>query len=146
MDSLILDMHPFPSRTPLFQRITFAALGLINLAQGIVHYPGIVAFVNIGGGMLLLLAAIFYRRIHRPSVYAFGDEGIEGPVGTPKSRLIKWSDIAFFETKRFSFAIVTSSGDRIQLDLSNITYDQHKQIKPRIVELVKSKGVDVRAV
>jgi hypothetical protein len=47
MGSLILDMHPFPSKTPLFQRITFFALGLINLAQGVVHFHETIGYVNI---------------------------------------------------------------------------------------------------
>jgi len=45
----------------------------------------------------------------------------------------------------FALDIQTKDGRTEHIDLSEITYEQQKSIKPQIIELAKSKGVHVQA-
>jgi len=145
MKRITLDVQPEPAnpRAQFTQRAIFAMIGVTNLVQALMK-DNDFRYVNLIVGLGTVLFAIFYRRFNRPKVFTFDDDGIEGPLGARNPVKMKWNDIARIEGSVFRLTVLSKSGDRSDINLGNITYDQHKQIKPLILELAQSHGVEVR--
>lgn len=145
MEQITLDLQPEPAtpRMRLLQRGLFALIGAVNVVQGIIQESGF-RYVNLVIGIVAILFAFFYRRIYPPKVFTFDDDGLEGPIGQPDNIRFRWTDISHIEAKMFMLTVFTKTGTERKIYLGNITFQQHKHMKPKILELAKSKGVDIR--
>jgi hypothetical protein len=75
----------------------------------------------------------------------FDASGVTGEI-RPRTRIaIAWDQIAQIDVHMFALDIRTKHGRTEHIDLSEITYEQQKSIKPRIIELAKSNGIEIRA-
>ena len=145
MEQITLDLQPDPAspRARLIQRMLFGLLGVINLVQGVLNENSFRYF-NLIFGVLVIVFALNYRRIYKPNVYTFDEEGVEGPIGRSDNKKFRWTDVSYLVAKMFTLKIFMKSGIEYNIYLGNITFQQHKQIKPKILELAQSNGVEVR--
>lgn len=102
-------------------KISLAIMLVMNLVQ---------AFVN------------YYTS--KPLLLTFDEQGIQGKAKPKKDITILWNTILSIEFKMFSMNVRTKDGKEEEIDLSHITYEDHKKVKPQIVELAKSKGIAVQ--
>ncbi|MBI3586407.1 MAG: hypothetical protein HY088_04685 [Ignavibacteriales bacterium] len=146
MEQITLDLQPEPAtqRMRLVQRTLFVLMGVGNIVQGIMHDNNFRYF-NFIIGISVVVIALNYRRIFKPKLFTFDEDGFEGPIGRSDSTRLHWGDISHIEAKMFTLKIFPKSGGERNIYLGNITFNQHKQIKPKILELAQSKGVEVRA-
>lgn len=146
MEPITLDLQPEPAnpKMRMMQRVIFLLFGIMNIIQGIISESNF-RYINLVCGIVVVILALNYRRIYKPKVFTFDEEGVEGPIDKPKRTRDRWTDIAYIRAKMFSLNIVTRAGEERTLYLGNLTFAQHHEIKPRILQLAKSKGVEVRA-
>jgi|WetSurMetagenome_2_1015567.scaffolds.fasta_scaffold1197167_1 hypothetical protein len=145
MEQITLDLQPDPAspRARVIQRMLFGLLGVMNLVQGVLTENSF-RYINYIFGVLLIVFVLNYRRIYKPNVYTFDEEGFEGPIGRSDNKRFRWTDVASLVAKLFTLKIFMKSGREVNIYLGNITFHQHKQIKPKILELAQSNGVEVR--
>lgn len=145
MENIVLDVNPQPSkRGKMVQRILFLIMGLGNIYQGF-SMPNWFRYMNLSFGVVCILFALYLHRLYRSKEYLFTSEGIEGPKDSNNSVKIGWSEISLVEMKMYSMRIFLKGGKTYKLNLSNLTFEQHKNIKPKIEELIKAKGIEVNA-
>ncbi len=145
-EQITLDLQPEPS-TPtmrLFQRVLLALMGLTNLIQGILQHTNF-RYVNLVVGVVAIFFAFYYRRIYPPKVFMFDNDGFEGPLGRPDNIRLRWTDVTHIKEQMFTLTLFTKSGTEREIYLGNITFKQRKQIKPKIIDLARSKGIEIRA-
>jgi len=96
--------------------------------------------------MVLLLGQVIANWYSmKPVKVIFDDKGITGSVSPRKAISLTWDQIARIEIHMFAMDIQTKDGRTEHIDLSEITYEQQKSIKPRIIELARSKGINIQA-
>jgi hypothetical protein len=146
MEQITIDLQP-QAATParrIIQRTLFGLMGVFSLVQGILQNNSF-RYLNIVVGVGIIVFALYYRRIYKPKVFTFDENCIEGPIGSSENKRINWSDVSKLDAKIFTLKIFMKSGEESKIYLGNITFQELKQIKPRILEFAKSKGVEVRA-
>jgi len=145
MDSITLDLRPGYPRTfhkwfgviVIVYSLTVAALMLTSVIRE--NLP--LIFTTI----LLLGQVVANWPNTRPLRVTFDASGISGQIGHRKGIAIGWEQIAWIDVHMFAMDIRAKDGHTDHIDLGEITYEQQKTIKPRIVDLAKSKGIEVRA-
>jgi hypothetical protein len=140
--NLLADSSP---RMLFLHRGSYILLGALNIIQGFL-LDGKFGYFIMGGGAIFLFGGIFYNLLFSTKPIIFDENGVEGPVGGKPGVRIGWSEISRIEETMFSLTIVTTAGDSRTIDLSGITYAQHKELKPKIIQLAISKGIEVRTV
>lgn len=146
MEQITIDLQPQPA-TParrIIQRTLFGLMGVYILVQGISQSNNF-QYINYVFGVGMIVLALFYRRIYKPKVFTFDENGIEGPIGRSENKRINWADVSKLDAKIFTLKIFLKSGEESKIYLGNITFQELRQIKPLILKYAKSKGVDVRA-
>jgi hypothetical protein len=128
----------------MMERIVLSLLGLVNLTQAFTLHAAF-RYVNFTAGILLILLAIFYRRLYRSNRVSFDDNSIECNMGGPKFSRIPWENVSSIEPDMPFFRISTKDGDTISLDLSDITYRQHELLIPDIIAFARTKGITVKS-
>jgi hypothetical protein len=93
-----------------------------------------------------LLQAIVNWYYSKPILLTFDEHGMTGKIEPRKSILLAWNQIARLEFKMFTLIVRTNDGKEEEIDLSHITYEDHKKTKPQIIEMAKSKGIAVQTV
>lgn len=146
MEKITIDLQPQPATSSrrIIQRILFGLIGVFSLVQGILQNNSFMYF-NIVFGVGIIIFALFYRRIYRPKVFTFDENFIEGPIGSSKNKKVNWADVSQLDAKIFTLKLFMKSGEESKIYLGNITFQELREIKPRILEFAKSKGVEVRA-
>jgi hypothetical protein len=91
-----------------------------------------------------LLQAIVNWYYSKPLLLTFDEHGISGKVKSKKDIAIPWNTISSIEFKMFAMNVRTKDGKEEEIDLSHITYEDHKKGKPQIIEIAKSKGIAVQ--
>jgi hypothetical protein len=97
-------------------------------------------------GVLIVVQAIIAWRSHKPLTTYWDTAGIRGSVAPGKAIAIAWSEVSAVDAGMFVLVIHLKNQTTVPVDLSQITYKQHKEIKPLILELARTKGVEVRTV
>lgn len=145
MENIILDINPQPSKKgKIVQRIGFFIIGIGNIYQGLILERWF-RYANFLFGIISILYALYLHRLYGSKEYLFTDEGIEGPMNSRQKSKLKWEEIISVELTMFSLKILLKDGNSKKLNLSNLTFEQHKNIKPKVEELIKLKGVAVIA-
>ncbi|GEM_PF-3947533 len=127
------------------QRWIYASWGCFFLAQGVVRifdneewWPAYVLT-----GILWLTTAIFFTRFFMGRYLQFDEDGIEARLSYRKQLKLRWDDLHSVEVSMFELVLITKNGQRIPFDLGSISYEEHKLVKPRFVEMTRLKGVQV---
>jgi hypothetical protein len=101
---------------------------------------------NLIAGIFFVSSAFLYPTIFRPKLATFDDNGLMWSVKNRRNLSLAWNQIAYIEASTLNFYIHTKDMGQFTIDLGNLTYEQHKTFKPQIIDLARSKGVDVRMI
>jgi hypothetical protein len=146
METIILDLRSDYQRT--FKK-WFGVIVVMDILVGIIFMLTSVIPINyfLVLSMVLLLGQVIANWYSmKPVKVIFDDKGIVGSVSPRKTISLMWDQITRIEVHMFAMDIQTKDGRTEHIDLSEITYEQQKSIKPRIIELARSKGINVQAV
>jgi hypothetical protein len=141
---LTLDGESSPHSRQLL-RWAYGLLGLSFIAQGLAREPGgflSALFIVLGVGAVLF--ALLYPKLALPRYLRYHREGIEGRVAFGKKVSLRWDEIADVEISMFALTIRMKGGRQIPVDLSALTYKQHKVDIPRVIALVQAKRITVK--
>jgi len=119
-------------------------MGIINVLQSFFHQNE-VRYFDLAFGIVLIVGGFYYWKLYELKTVAFGEVGIKGKIRFRTTIDLKWDDVSRVESSLYAILLITKTGQKYELDLSNLTYQQHKEVRPQIVELAKSKGVEVVA-
>jgi hypothetical protein len=142
MSAVLLELEP--GGQSLRGRTWMMLIGCMNLAQAF-YQQNVLRYVDIAFGVLLIAGGFYFWKLYKPKIVTFDDTGIEGKIGLQTNIGIEWSKVSKLEVSLYSISILTNTGEKHVIDASNITFQQHQEIKPKILELAKSKGVEVIA-
>ena len=142
MKSILLELEP--SNKSAFSRGWMMLVGIVNVLQSFFQQNEL-RYIDLAFGIVLMVSGFYYWKLYEFKTVAFDEVGIKGKLRFRTTIDIKWDDVSRFELAIYAISLITKSGQKYEIDLSNITYQQHKEIKPQIVELAKSKGIEVVA-
>lgn len=142
MKSILLELEP--SNKSAFSRGWMMLVGIVNVLQSFFQQNEL-RYIDLAFGIVLMVGGFYYWKLYEFKTVAFDEVGIKGKLRFRTTIDIKWDDVSRFELAIYAISLITKSGQKYEIDLSNITYQQHKEIKPQIVELAKSKGIEVEA-
>ena len=142
MKSILLELEP--SNKSAFSRGWMMLVGIVNVLQSFFQQNEL-RYIDLAFGIVLMVGGFYYWKLYELKTVAFDEVGIKGKLRFRTTIDIKWDDVSRFELAIYAISLITKSGQKYEIDLSNITYQQHKEIKPQIVELAKSKGIEVVA-
>jgi hypothetical protein len=147
MEPIILTLDPtgYVHRRLRIQGVLFALLGLINLVQAYL-VDNDFRFVNLIVGIFFISSAFAYPLIFRQKLATFDDNGLMWSVKNRRNLSLAWNQIAYIEASTLHFYVHPNDSGQFTIDLGNLTYEQHKTLKPQIIDLARSKGVDVRMI
>jgi hypothetical protein len=147
MEPIILSLDPAGSilRRMRIQWIIFALLGVFNLVQAYIVDNDFRLF-NLIFGVSFILYGLLHPIIFRPKLASFDENGLLWRVKNRRDLLLAWSQIAYIEASMLNFHIHTKDSRHFTVDLGNLTYEQHQTLKPQIIDLARSKGVEVRMI
>jgi hypothetical protein len=142
---LVLDPEGSAPRRLWIQGILFALLGLSNLVQAFL-FDNHFRLVNFVVGIVFISYGIVYPMMFRPKLATFDERGLTWSVKRKRNLSLTWNQIAYIEAPTLHFHIHTKNSEQFTIELGNLTYEQHKTLKPRIIDLARSHGVDVRLI
>jgi hypothetical protein len=102
-------------------------------------------WISVVTGALIVVQAVLNWWSSRPIVSTWDDAGIHGEIGLRKSISVVWSQVSRIDANMFALTLCMKDERAIHVDLSSMTYAQHKELIPRLLEIARSKGVEVRA-
>ncbi|GEM_PF-2804224 len=141
MSAVILELE---QRQSVLGRTWMIFMGIINFAQAF-YVQNILRYIDIVFGIVLLAGGFYFWKIYKPKAVTFDDSGIRGRIGLGKNLKLQWNEVSSVEVAMYTISILPTKGKHCVIDLSNITYQKHQEVKPKIAELAKSKGVEVIA-
>ena len=145
MESIILDLRPdYPRKFVKW----FGLIVVVYVLVGIVLMLTLVTPVNLFLiiSMILLLTQVIVNWYNMKSVkVTFDENGVSGLLSPRKFISLTWNQINQIDVHLFAIDILTKENRTEHIDLSLTTYKQQHLIKPKIIELAKSKGINVQA-
>jgi hypothetical protein len=146
MESITLYLQPEQTpKTQMVQRGIIVVSGIFYLIIGISKGDWVGYMYSIVGGAALVIA-LTAPRMFRPRSFTFDEHGFAGPEGRPWKKQYQWNEISRIEEQMFLWTFITKSGRRRTMNLGNLTFEQHRVVKPKILDLARSQGVEVRTV
>jgi hypothetical protein len=133
-----------PRRMRLFS-ILYGFLGLSFLVQATLAH-GVLKYVLFVFALAWIVITLIYPRLYKGKVMTFDGSGVAWLHPTPQNPTLAWDQIAYIEASSLTFRIHTKDLKLFTVDLANLTYEQHRTVKPQILDLARSKGVDVRMI
>jgi hypothetical protein len=124
-------------RIQIVLAIMFIIQGLAYSGKSFWWFP----YFSITYGVVLLAVMIAFPRFHRDYSVTVDERGIRGRTGFTKEINLPWDDVTYADIMMFAFILKTKGGETIHIDLGNLTYDQHKLVKPRLIDILGSKGL-----
>ena len=119
-------------------------VGLANLTQGLLMQSE-GRYFNIVFGGVLIAAGFYFWILYKPKIVTFDENGIDGKIQRGTVLHLRWEELTQLEVSMHQITLFTKSGQKYTIDLSNITFREHKELKPQILELAKSKQIEVVA-
>ena len=116
--------------------------GLFWLVAAVLHRPH-DWFTYVLGiyGFVFFLAAIFYPLLDRRYQLIIDQNGIHGQVRWRHRIEFRWKDIAGAELATLHLKLQTVEGKVEQINLGNLTYREHQELKPRLRAAFEDHGV-----
>jgi hypothetical protein len=124
-------------RIQIVLAIMFILQGLAYSGKSFWWFP----YFSISYGVILLAVMLAYPRFHREYFVKIDEQGIRGRTGFTKQIDLSWEHLAHADIMMFALILKTKAGETIHIDLGDLTYDQHRLVKPRLVEIFRSKGL-----
>jgi hypothetical protein len=141
---LTLDGEESRPRSRRMMLWTQVLLSLSFFVQGIIREDDF-SYIFLGMGCVFLFLAVMHFRLMPALFLHVREDGLEGRVARGKKISLTWDEIASVEASTFEMVIHIKDGRHIPVDLSNLTYKQHKIVKPAFLHLMQQKGVPVKA-
>ncbi|MBN1397908.1 MAG: hypothetical protein JXA06_07745 [Bacteroidetes bacterium] len=144
MEPIILNLRPV--QWPTFKRcfitvvILFIITSIILMSFSIIP----VDLFYITTIILLTGQAVINWQSMKFVELVFDEKGITGMVNPGKKISLQWEQIAGIDIRTLAMDIKTRDGQTEHIDLGEISYEQHKSVKPRIIDLAVTKGIDVK--
>ena len=92
-----------------------------------------------------MVQAIIAWRSHAPLATLWDESGIHGSIAPGKEISIEWSEVSAIVARMYTLEIHLRNRTSVPVDLSQLTYKQQTELKPRILNLARVNGVKVRA-
>jgi len=145
MEPLVLNLRPesFSRKFDVFYAPSAGIVGLAMIVLAILdkHRLGWITMV---AGATMIIQAIVTWRGHKAVATTWDSSGIRGDVSHGKTIAIRWNEIADITASTYALDIHLHDHTTVIVDLSQATYQQHKELKPRLLDLARTNGVDVR--
>lgn len=145
METLTLNLRPESftrfNRYFIPSAIVFGIVSII-VAVGEKEHRG---WIGAASGALIVIPSVVNWRSNRPIVSTWDDNGIHGDIGNGGDTSLGWDDIVSIDATTFTLLLHTKDANTISIDLASVTYAQHRELIPRLLEAARSKGVEVRA-
>jgi hypothetical protein len=143
MEDLTIPVKEKLTFGPQWFTVTQTICAILFIAQGIAYSGTSIWFPRfaIVYGVALLAAIIVLPRLTKEYSIRIDDQGIRGRTGYSTLIDLHWEDLALAEIKMFALILRTKGGGTIHIDLGELTYDQHKLVKPRLIDIFRSKGL-----
>lgn len=142
---LHLDSEVASASRMRIQWTLFLLVGLLNLVQAFI-VDNDVHLINLFAGIFFIVFALLFPVLAKPKLATFDDNGMSWRVTRRKTVSLPWNQIAYIEASILLFRIHTKDGNQFELDLGGLTYDEHSNLKPKVVELARAKGIEVKNV
>jgi hypothetical protein len=144
MQPLILNLRPesFDRFNKFFvpSALVFAVATII---LGFMDESGI-RWTSVVMGLVIIVQAIINWRNVRSLISTWDEWGIRGRITPGKPASIAWKDVASIEASMFALDLHLKNQSTVHVDLSCTTFQQHKDLKPRILNLARAQGVEVK--
>ena len=143
MTGLTIPLRPRTAYGPEWFRVTQIICGIIFIAQGVVYSGTSYWFPRfaIAYGLALMLAMIILPRLTRQYSITIDDRGIRGRISYSSLIDVPWEDLARAEIKMFALILRTKDKQIYHIDFGELTYDQHKAVKPVLMDALRSGGL-----
>jgi len=143
MEQLTILFGEMPAFGGKWFRLSQIALGILFMVQGLATMgklswfsPFIFCY-----GVVLVVAFLIGPRFSRSCTITLDDRGIRGRISYSREIDLVWEDLMHADIMMFALVFKTKGGETIHIDLANLTYDQHKHIKPKLIEILGAKGL-----
>jgi len=123
----------------------FLLVGLLNLVQAFI-VDNDFHLINLFAGIFFIVFALLFPIMAKPKLATFDDNGMSWRVTRRRTVTLSWNQIAYIEESIFLFRIHAKDGNQFDLDLGGLTFEEHSKLKPKVVELARAKGIEVRGV
>ena len=146
MDTIDLNLRPGYSRA--FQKWFSIIVILYALIVVILMLTSVIPMnIYLALSAAVLLAQVIFNWDNIKAVNVkFDDNGIFGSVNPHKTISLRWDQVDKIEVHIFAIDIQTKDNRIEHIDLGQINFEQQKIIKPKIIELSKSKGINIQIV
>ena len=122
----------------------FLLVGLLNLVQAFI-VDNDFHLINLFAGIFFIVFALLFPIMVRPKSATFDDKGISWRVGRRRSVSLTWDQIASIDASILTFRIHAKDGKQFELDLGGLTFEEHSKLKPKVLELARGKGIEVKS-
>ena len=143
MEQVTIFFGEKPSFGGKWFRVTQIALGVLFMIQGLGmndKMPWFSPFI-FSYGAILVVAFLVGPRFSRACAITLDDRGIRGRISYSNEIDLLWENLALAEIKMYALILKTKAGETIHIDLANLTYDQHKHIKPKLIDILGARGL-----
>ncbi len=123
----------------------FLLVGLLNLVQGFV-VDNDFHVINLFAGIFFIVFAVLFPIMYKPKLATFDDNGISWRATRRRTVSLAWNQIAYIEAHNLLLRIHTKDGNQFEMDIGGLTFEEHSKLKPKVVELARGKGIEVRIV
>ena len=143
MEQLTIFFGEMPAFGGKWYRLTQIALGILFMVQGLATMgkqtwfpPFIFSY-----GVVLVVVFLLAPRFSRACAITLDDRGIRGRISYSREIDLVWEDLMHAEIMMFALILKTKTGKTLHIDFGNFTYEQHKHVKPKLIELLGEKGL-----
>jgi hypothetical protein len=143
MEQLTIFFGERPSFGGKWFRVTQVALGVLFMVQGLAtsdKMPWFSPFI-FSYGVILVVAFLVGPRFSRACAITLDDRGIKGRISYTNEIDLLWNDLGLAEIKMFALILKTKEGRTICIGLADLTYDQHKHVKPKLIDILGARGL-----
>jgi hypothetical protein len=146
-DSITLELPDSGSRrTTRWNPWILLVLGIVWLGQAAFRTDeSWFRYASLAMGIAAVSLAVFSLRHPRQPFIRFDRTGITARLPAGLMTHIPWKDVDHLRFSTYTFVVVKKDKRELTVDLGWIAYHTHRSIKPRMMELAKSHGIDVRA-
>jgi hypothetical protein len=143
MEQLTIRLGEKPNFGGKWFRVTQVALGVLFMAMGLATMGKMFWFSPLifGYGVILVVAFLLGPRFSRTCAITLDDRGIKGRISYSQEIDFLWEDLALAEIKMYALILKTVKGGTIYIELGDFTYVQHKDAKPRLIDILGTKGL-----
>jgi hypothetical protein len=124
-------------------RLSQVALGILFMVQGLATLGKLSWFSPFifSYGFVLVVAFLVGPRFSKACTITLDDRGIRGRISYSREIDLAWEDVMHADIMMYALIFRTKGGETIHIDLGNLTYDQHKHIKPKLIEILGPRGL-----